>query len=136
MIAVPTRLIMASSSLCLVLAGAALLFAPAEALAALGMSSAEPLLAQLLGAAYLGAAAANWTARGAMIGGIYARPLSVGNYVHFVVGTIVLAMGLRRGEPGAVYFVALVLYAVFGACFTLLLFGGPGFARHRGDANE
>ena len=51
------------------LAGAVLLFAPREVMPA----SHPPVLVQLIGAALLGFALANWTARGAMLGGIYGR---------------------------------------------------------------
>lgn len=135
-ITLPPRFVMVSSSLCLALAGAALLFAPVATLTALGMPAGEPLLAQILAAAYLGAAGTNWTARGSIIGGIYARPVSFGNFVHFAVGATTLAAGLRHGEHGPAYFAVLLLYCVFGAFFGVLLFNGPVVGRRRDQTNE
>ena len=85
---------MVVSSLVLGIAGAGLLFAPLEALSTLGFEQTNELTGQLLGALYLAFAAANWTARGGMVGGVYARPLSIANFVHFLVGAIVLGWGL------------------------------------------
>jgi len=89
-----TRITMVVSSLVLGIAGAGLLFAPLEALSTLGFEQTNELTGQLLGALYLAFAAANWTARGGMVGGVYARPLSIANFVHFLVGAIVLGWGL------------------------------------------
>jgi hypothetical protein len=90
---VNTKVLMVASSLALGLAGLAASFAPSELLRALGSPVAEPLpvLIQLLGSLYLAFAITNWTAKDNMIGGIYSRPLSLGNCVHFVVGSLALA---------------------------------------------
>ena len=117
------------SSLCLAVAGAVCLFAPEELLAAFNLPS-EPKLSvfvQLTGALYLAFALTNWTAKGSMIGGIYSRPLSVGNFLHFTVGTLALLhYTLSQGWhlPAGI---ALAIYALFAALFTYLVFGrSPG----------
>jgi hypothetical protein len=87
-----TRILMTLTSLSLAIAGAACLFAPAELAEALGWSGGPSLavVLQLMGALYLAFGMANWSAKGAMIGGIYARPLSLGNLLHFMVGALAL----------------------------------------------
>lgn len=120
---IPTRFIMAASSICLAVAGLALLFAPAESLGLAGFPDSNPLTGQLLSATYLGGAAANWMARGVKIGGIYARPLAIANYIHFLVGSIVLAVGAAKGGLSFGLMAVLFAYAVFGALFALLVFG-------------
>jgi len=64
-------------------------------------------------------------ARGSMIGGIYSRPLSVANYMHFLVGSIILILGLRTNPSGWPYFLVLVPYCLFGILFSVLMFGRP-----------
>jgi len=128
---IPVRFVMIASSVCLAAAGIALLFLPGETLRLLGLSSGSPLFAQLASALYLGNAAANWMAKGTMIGGIYARPLAVANYTHFFIGAMVLAMGLRNVEAGIGYYAVLFVYGVFGALFALLLWGKSRAGHHR-----
>jgi len=123
---ISTRFIMTSSGACLAVAGLALLFFPAEALSLLGLPDGSPLVAQVFSALLLGSAAANWTARGSMIGGIYARPLALANYLHFFMGSLILVMGLDEIDAGIGYFAVLCVYCVFGVMFAWLLFRGPG----------
>ncbi len=90
-------------------AGAVLLFAPEAS----GATDARGLvLAQLVGAALLGFAALNWTARGVVLGGIYGRAVVVGNLAFSVVGALVLGRSLLNAPDLAV-----------GALFGVLAFG-------------
>jgi hypothetical protein len=130
-----TRYILSGSSVCLAIGGLSCLFVPAETLTALGLAAGSPVVAQLLGAIYLGAAAANWNARGVAIGGIYARPLSVANFMHFVVGSTVLAKGLDTGVLNIVYLLVTVTYLVLAVLFALLLFGRIGALSGRDSAS-
>jgi hypothetical protein len=66
-----------------------------------------------------------------MIGGIYARPLSIGNFVHFVVGSIVLLKSLRTDALNVTYACVVVVYVVFAVMFVLLLYGRLGSAPAR-----
>ena len=126
-----TRITMVSSSLFLAIVGAALLFAPAESLAFLGLASGSTVLAQVASALYLGNAAANWMARGSMIGGIYARPLTVNNYSHFLVGVLVLFFANDEVDATIGYIAMLIIYLVFAAIFSWILFFGPPGAKGR-----
>lgn len=89
----------------------------------LGIAGSNDMVVQLLGAMYLGSAAANWTARGSMIGGIYARPLTLANFFHFLVGASLLAKDMPRGLPDPGYLIVTLVYLVFAILFVLLLFG-------------
>ncbi|MEM7501749.1 MAG: hypothetical protein AAF417_06880 [Pseudomonadota bacterium] len=119
-----TRLVMNSSGIALGLAGAACLFAPDETSSALRLS-APALLVQILGAAYLGMGMANWAARGSMIGGIYARPISLLNSVHFTVAAVSIAkIAFATREPSLIAISA--IYGGFAVVFNLLLLGKIG----------
>lgn len=71
-----TKALMVASSIFLGVIGVAATFGPVEILLAMNAPVVAPLpvFLQLLGAASLGFAMANWTAKDNMIGGIYARP--------------------------------------------------------------
>jgi hypothetical protein len=116
---------MVTSSLILGLAGIAASFAPSELLRALGSPAAEPLpvLIQLLGAMYIAFAITNWTAKDNMIGGIYSRPLSLGNCVHFIVGSLALAKQQLSHDVSWPLIAALIVYTIFAICFAWLVFG-------------
>jgi hypothetical protein len=120
-----TRLIMVVTSLFLGAAGIAASFAPAELLGMMGAPRVDPLpvMVQLLGALYLGFAITNWTAKDSMIGGIYARPLSLGNFLHFAVGAMALVKyAAAHGFHGPLL-MALGVYALLACAFGYLVFG-------------
>ncbi|WP_430409402.1 hypothetical protein [Kordia sp.] len=48
------------------------------------------LFLNILSALYLGFAIMNWMARGTLIGGIYNKPIAIGNLLQFGVGAIAL----------------------------------------------
>lgn len=115
---------MVASSTCLGAAGIACLFAPAESAAMLGRAGADPLIIQLLGSFYLALGYANWMARGSMIGGIYARPLSMLNFCHFLIGALVLAKEISPAEGfNPAHVVVTMVYVAFTVVFTLMLYG-------------
>jgi hypothetical protein len=91
------------------------------------LMTVSSFLLAFAGALYLAFALTNWTAKGSMIGGIYSRPLSVGNFLHFTVGTLALLnYTLSQGWHLSTG-IALAIYALFAALFTYLVFGrSPG----------
>ena len=119
------RLLLIASSAALALAGGAATFAPVELLRGLGAVPAGPLpiIVQLLGAMYLSFAMTNWTAKGSPIGGIYSRPISLGNLLHFTMGAIALAKYAATHAGSPVLLVLLAGYVIFAAGFALLVFG-------------
>jgi hypothetical protein len=122
-----TRLLMWASAAFTGVLGVAASFAPHEILAYVGMDAAPAavLLVQVVGALYLGVAMQNWMARGNTIGGIYSRPLVVGNVVHFTVVAIVLVKALAAGSSSFYVMVGAVAYTAFAVWFGYVMFGHP-----------
>jgi hypothetical protein len=122
-----SSLISRVSAAVLLVGGVALLFAPDAILPALvpGFPPDAAWLGQLLGAAWLGVAALNWLQRGAVLGGIYGRPVVFANLTLYLVTALSLLRAIGGGgAPPALWAVAgpaAVLAAVYGA----LLLRGP-----------
>ena len=120
-----TKLLMVASAVALGLAGLTASFAPAELLSAWGApaTAQTTVLVQILGALYFGFAFLDWSAKGVMIGGIYARPVSLGNFLHFTMGALALAKQAGSRGLGMPLIVVLVIYTIFAILFGLLVFG-------------
>lgn len=123
-----TKLLMMTTSLILGLAGIFALFAPENLLAMLSVPMVNPLpvLIQLLGAMYFSMALMNWTAKDSAIGGIYARPVSLGNFAHFFIGTLVFTKFLLSNGFNVSMLLIVVVYAIFGILFYWLVFRHTG----------
>lgn len=121
-------LLMGASAALTAALGLALSFAPQELAAAAGRSG-DALLAlvlQVLGALYLGVALANWMARRSLIGGIFGRPLALGNLAHFGIGALALGKAAAaQSSPGPLWLAATV-YAALALAFWALAFRHPG----------
>jgi hypothetical protein len=121
-----TRVLMIASAALMAVIGLAASFMPQEVLGLHGTvpDNATVLFVQMAGAVYLGFAMLNWTARGILIGGIYAKPVAAGNFLHFVMVAITLI-------KAAVAFDALPLaisaavFSVFAIWFGLVMFKPP-----------
>ncbi|HEX2834039.1 MAG TPA: hypothetical protein VHW00_13590 [Thermoanaerobaculia bacterium] len=122
-----TKLLLGASAIVLGAAGIAGTFAPHELAAALGLTIAGPLplLVQLMAALLFGFAMVNWMARGSLIGGIYNRPLLVGNVAHFVIGALAAGKTVLAGEHRPAVIAIAAVYAIFAAGFGMLLFRSP-----------
>lgn len=121
-----SRLLMSISAIYMALLGLAASFLPQEILAYIDadVEHLPVVLVQITGALYLGFAFLNWMARGVLIGGIYSRPLALGNFMHFAVVTIVLLKAAMT-EAITVIMVGAVIYALLAAWFGLVLFTHP-----------
>ncbi|HEX6099164.1 MAG TPA: hypothetical protein VF432_22820 [Thermoanaerobaculia bacterium] len=120
-----TKLLLSASALVLGAAGIAASFLPHELLRVLGVAATEPLplLVQLLGALWFAFAMVNWTSRGSLIGGIYNRPVAIGNLTHFVIGA--LALVKHATSAGAVVWGIAAVYAIFAIAFAAVFFRSP-----------
>lgn len=122
-----TRLLMVLSAAFMGITGIALSFLPQEIIIYLNSgkeSVIEVLVLQILGSLYIAFAMVNWIAKANLIGGIYSRPISVGNFTHFVIGAITLINGYSFSQNIGFQAITL-LYLGFAICFGWVLFRHP-----------
>lgn len=81
------------------------------------------LLTSIVGTLYLGYAVLNWMARENLIGGVYSRPVSIGNFAHFFGATIVLTKQVVT-TPGVALAIGTAAYAIFALGFGSVVFSG------------
>lgn len=122
-----SSLLSRTSAALLLVGGGALLFAPDVLLPMLvpGLPPEGAWLGQLLGAAWLGAAALNWLQRTALLGGIYGRPVVFANVALYLVSALSLLRALLGGAVPAVLWAVLVPLALLAAAYGALLLRGP-----------
>ena len=117
---------MVISAVFMALLGLGASFLPQEVLTYTGFRAEglSVVLVQVTGALYLGFSLLNWTARGILIGGIYARPLALGNFMHFAIVTIVLVKSLSA-QTASPILIGAAAYFLLTAWFGLVLFRHP-----------
>jgi len=118
---------MIASAAFLAMLGLATSFLPGKVLGLHGTVPDTPtvLLVQMTGALYLGFAILNWTARGVLIGGIYARPVALGNFLHFaMVAVMLIKAAIVHGVVQLA--ISATVFSVFAIWFGLVLFRPPG----------
>jgi hypothetical protein len=118
---------MTISAVCMALLGVVTSLLPRELLSWAGSSPVglPVLLIQVTGGLYFGFAILNWMARGVLIGGIYSRPLAMGNFMHFAVVSIVLIKTLVANFSAFVLAGA-IPYSLFALWFGMVVFTHPG----------
>jgi hypothetical protein len=91
-----TKSIMTITAILFAVIGIFLTFAPDYVMTLMGISPSKgiELILQLVGAAYYAFAMLNWMAKGALIGGIYNKPIALANFTHFLIAGMAL---LRAG---------------------------------------
>ena len=123
-----TKLLMTSSALFCGIIGTLLLFLPIEIAEYLGV---EPtiitiLFLKILSAIYLGFGILNWTAKGTLIGGIYNKPIVLGNLLHFVVGAIELIKVISNIQTHREIIIFLIVfYVIFALLFVYVIKTNP-----------
>jgi Fe2+ transport system protein B len=123
-----TKLLMTSSALFCGIIGTLLLFLPIEIAEYLGV---EPtiitiLFLKILSAIYLGFGILNWTAKGTLIGGIYNKPIVLGNLLHFAVGAIELIKVISNIKTHREIIIFLtVFYVIFALLFVYVIKTNP-----------
>ena len=121
-----TKYIMTASAVVMGLAGVALIFMPAEILTYFAQGNPakiEVVILQLLGALYFGFAMVNWMAKSNLIGGIYGRPIAIGNFSHFMIAALALVKAGSIQQP--LLLIAATIYSLFTISFILILFTHP-----------
>jgi len=123
-----TRYLMMASAAFMAVIGLALTFAPQEILHRFDThaSTWEQTVAQLCGALYCGFALMNWMAKGATLGGIYGRPIVIGNVVHFRMGVLVVVKMQSGPSSLAAQWSLAGMYLVFAVLFGYVTFTNPG----------
>ena len=123
-----TKLLMTVTSITLALAGIASLFTPDVVLSSLNVTvtGGSSVMAQLMGALYFAFALIDWTAKDSAIGGIYARPVSLGNFSHFFAGALLLIKAQLSQDFNLPVFLVSVVYAAFAVLFYWLVFRATG----------
>lgn len=84
------------------------------------------LLVQVIGGLYFGYSMLNWMTKGNLIGGIYNRPIAIGNFTHFLVAGLAIVKSLLSNpeQPKALWVVG-TIYVIFGLLFAVILFRHP-----------
>src|SRR5215213_9088252 len=128
-----TKILMTTTSLILGLAGLFTLFAPENVLAMLNVPAENSLslLVQLVGSLYFSFALVNWTAKDSAVGGIYARPVSLGNFSHFFVGTLILIKYFLSNSYNLVVLLIMMAYLLFAVAFYWLVFRATGLPKEK-----
>ena len=123
-----TKTVLTASAIFLGIIGIVLSFLPSEIISHLNIDI-HPILTiimQLLGALYLGFGILNWMAKGSIIGGIYNKPIVIGNLMHFGVGTLALvkiAFGIK--ETMEVIIPLAIIYIIFALLFSYIFMVNP-----------
>lgn len=107
------------------LGGIGLSFLPNELATYMDWKESNSIILQILGALYFGFAMANWMSKGNLIGGIYNRPLAVGNFSHFFIATLVLIKITMRGSQPYGMIAVTIVYSIFAIAFAYILFTHP-----------
>jgi membrane-anchored protein YejM (alkaline phosphatase superfamily) len=120
-----TKLIMILSASFLGLTGIMLSFMPQEISWVFEIERFNPIIVQVLGAAYFGYAMLNWMARGNIIGGIYSRPVAIGNFMHFIMGALALAKYNTHTSGNIYSWIFTSVYGLFACLFGYIFFTNP-----------
>ena len=121
-----TKIIMTGSAILMGMVGVALTFMPQEIATYFSFptETSSVIVFQILGALYFGFAMTNWTAKASLIGGIYARPIAIGNLTHFIIA----ALALVKAYSSSFLLALLVLtciYSLFAIAFAIIFFTHP-----------
>ena len=123
-----TKILMTSSALFLATIGILLSFLTNEIVEYLNV---EPniitiLFLKIMSALYLGFGILNWMAKGTLIGGIYNRPIAIGNLMHFGVGAIALVKISSNIQIHSEIIISLsAVYVIFALLFAYVFRTNP-----------
>ncbi len=115
------------------LGGVACLFAPDEIIKAMN-AGGLPIVVQLCGALLFAFAMVNWTAKDSLIGGIYNRPVAIGNLTHFTIGAISVVRVVVAGALPQVAWGVAIVYVLFAAAFARVFVTSPVASSSAKDA--
>ena len=113
---------MSLSAIVMGLTGIILTFFPQEIAGFFKMADANIILLQVLGGLYFGFAMLNWAAKANLTGGIYSRPVTIGNLAHFVIVGLALLKFGSRNTSNIYVWIAVILYLIFAILFEIVFF--------------
>ncbi|WP_438426432.1 hypothetical protein [Aquimarina macrocephali] len=123
-----TKVVMTISALFMAVIGALLSFLPNEISNFLNIepNNITILFLKILSALYFGFGLLNWMAKGTLIGGIYNRPIAIGNLMHFGVGAIALVkVGLNIQTHSVIVISLAIVYIIFAILFFYIFRKNP-----------
>ena len=123
-----TKILMTSSALFLATIGILLSFLPNEIVEYLNVEQniITILFLKIMSALYLGFGILNWMAKGTLIGGIYNRPIAIGNLMHFGVGAIALVKISSNIQIHSEIIISLsAVYVIFALLFAYVFRTNP-----------
>ncbi len=84
------------------------------------------LILQILGALYLGFSILNWMSKASLIGGIYNKPILIGNLLHFFTASMALIKLAFKAETNLqLIFSYTIIYSLFTLSFGYVFFTNP-----------
>jgi hypothetical protein len=121
-----TTVLMSASASFMGLLGVGAALLPEQILAYLGTppEGFPVVLLNVVGVVYLSFGVLNWMARKKLIGGIYSRPVAIGNFAHFFGVTVALTQHVTAAPHPTVFVVGTAAYALFAAGFGYVVFAG------------
>ena len=128
-----TKLLLTLSAIFLAIIGIGLTFMPQEiaTFTGLGYTAIYELQLQILGALFFAFAMLNWMAKGALIGGIYNRPIAIANFTHFFIGGITLVKAVANNiHLHYTVWILAVVYSAFAIWFGIV------FSKHPSDNQQ
>ncbi|MDZ7720201.1 MAG: hypothetical protein U5K72_15405 [Balneolaceae bacterium] len=123
-----SKIVLISSAIINAILGIAITFLPQETGQFIGtteMNTADLALMQILGSALIGIAIINYMSRGITIGGIYGKPLLLGNLVFHLATGLGLIKYVFSAESWILFGLPALLYLILTAGFIKLNFTSP-----------
>ncbi|MEO5499851.1 MAG: hypothetical protein ABIR31_00290 [Ginsengibacter sp.] len=123
-----TKLLMTASAFIMGALGIIASFMPVEILQALEQTPTPTLIlvVQITGSLYFGFALINWMAKSYLMGGIYAKPLAIGNFAHFLIAGIAIVKAAVSNSITPKYiFILAIIYLLFAIAFGIVAFTNP-----------
>ncbi len=122
-----TKPLMITSSFVLALFGISATFFPSEILLNLDQTPNELLIlfVQIAGALYFGFGIMNWIGKNVLFGGIYGKPLCIGNLSHFGIAGLALLKSAMKSSSVKYIWIVTIVYLIFAILFGITFFTNP-----------
>jgi hypothetical protein len=127
-----TKLLMVISAVVLGVSGIILTFMPEEVSRFLNLTESISIVLQILGALLLWICYVKLDSKGNLTGGIYSKPVAIGNFSHFLIGGLALIKLALHNLNWTSIWVCAILYLIFALLFGWVLFTNPASAKKTG----